>query len=55
MSLKFVCFLIKSRVRPLAECNISKQSGETKVDIGHSIRGKDVFIIQSCSKLVEIK
>lgn len=42
--------LIASRVKPLGDCKIYKRSEETKVEIGESIRGKDVFIIQTGSK-----
>ena len=39
-----------SRIKPLGDCKIYKRSEETKVEIGESIRGKDVFIIQTGSK-----
>ncbi|CAF0801752.1 unnamed protein product [Brachionus calyciflorus] len=42
--------LIASRIKPLGDCKIYKRSEETKVEIGDSIRGKDVFIIQTGSK-----
>lgn len=42
--------LIASRIAPLGDCKIYKRSEETKVEIGESIRGKDVFIIQTGSK-----
>lgn len=42
--------LIASRIKPLGDCKIYKRSEETKVEIGESIRGKDVFIIQTGSK-----
>ena len=33
---------------PLSSCNLSKfPNGETKVEIGESVRGEDVFIVQS--------
>lgn len=42
--------LISNRIKPLGDCKIYKRSEETKVEIGESIRGKDVFIIQTGSK-----
>lgn len=42
--------MIASRIKPLGDCKIYKRSEETKVEIGESIRGKDVFIIQTGSK-----
>jgi phosphoribosylpyrophosphate synthetase len=42
--------MIASRVRPLGDCRVYKRSEETKVEIGDSLRGKDVFIIQTGSK-----
>lgn len=42
--------LIASRIKPLGDCRIYKRSEETKVEITESIRGKDVFIIQTGSK-----
>lgn len=41
---------IASRIKPLGECVVSKRSEETRVEINESIRGKDVFIIQTGSK-----
>jgi hypothetical protein len=43
-------FSSPSRIKPLGDCKIYKRSEETKVEIGESIRGKDVFIIQTGSK-----
>lgn len=41
---------IASRIKPLGDCRVYKRSEETKVEIDESIRGKDVFIIQTGSQ-----
>lgn len=42
--------MIARRIRPLGDCRVYKRSEETRVEIGESLRGKDVFIIQTGSK-----